>query len=91
MNLSAANVTDLDLPGKVAAGAGSGTACRRAALTLELVEDTLMADPERGRDRARASSAGSASGRRSTTTAPATARWPTCGTCRPTSSSSTAA
>ena len=27
----------------------SGTACPPAALTLELVEDTLMADPERGR------------------------------------------
>jgi EAL domain-containing protein (putative c-di-GMP-specific phosphodiesterase class I) len=48
VNLTAANVTDLDLPEKVAA------ALRRhglpaAALTLELVEDTLMADPERGR------------------------------------------
>jgi diguanylate cyclase len=48
VNLSAANVTDLDLPDKVAA------ALRRHelpahALTLELVEDTLMADPERGR------------------------------------------
>ncbi|MGK5113589.1 putative bifunctional diguanylate cyclase/phosphodiesterase [Geodermatophilus sp. CPCC 205506] len=48
VNLSAANVTDLDLPDKVAA------ALRRhdlpaQALTLELVEDTLMADPERGR------------------------------------------
>ncbi|GAB3201470.1 hypothetical protein GCM10027261_36070 [Geodermatophilus arenarius] len=48
VNLSAANVADLDLPGKVAA-----ELARRglppAALTLELVEDTLMADPERGR------------------------------------------
>ncbi|MGY1828841.1 putative bifunctional diguanylate cyclase/phosphodiesterase [Geodermatophilus sp. SYSU D01180] len=48
VNLSAANVADLDLPGKVAA-----KLARRglppAALTLELVEDTLMADPERGR------------------------------------------
>ncbi len=48
VNLSAANVTDLDLPEKVA------SALRRhglptAALTLELVEDTLMADPDRGR------------------------------------------
>ncbi|MCZ2858484.1 putative bifunctional diguanylate cyclase/phosphodiesterase [Blastococcus sp. VKM Ac-2987] len=48
VNLSAANVTDLDLAAKVA------TALHRhglppAALTLELVEDTLMADPERGR------------------------------------------
>jgi diguanylate cyclase (GGDEF)-like protein len=48
VNLTAANVTDLDLPDKVAA------ALRRhglpaQALTLELVEDTLMADPERGR------------------------------------------
>jgi EAL domain-containing protein (putative c-di-GMP-specific phosphodiesterase class I) len=48
VNLSAANVNDLDLPSKVAA------ALRRhglppGALTLELVEDTLMADPERGR------------------------------------------
>jgi predicted signal transduction protein with EAL and GGDEF domain len=48
VNLSAANVTDLDLPGKVAlALARHGLPAR--ALTLELVEDTLMADPERGR------------------------------------------
>ncbi|MGY1668454.1 putative bifunctional diguanylate cyclase/phosphodiesterase [Geodermatophilus sp. SYSU D00696] len=48
VNLSAANVADLDLPGKV----GAQLARRglpAAALTLELVEDTLMADPERGR------------------------------------------
>jgi diguanylate cyclase (GGDEF)-like protein len=48
VNLSAANVTDLDLPGKV-----QDALVRRglpaAALTLELVEDTLMSDPERGR------------------------------------------
>jgi EAL domain-containing protein (putative c-di-GMP-specific phosphodiesterase class I) len=49
VNLSAANVTDLDLPAKV------GRALHRhglpaAALTLELVEDTLMKDPERGRE-----------------------------------------
>jgi diguanylate cyclase (GGDEF)-like protein len=48
VNLAAANVNDLDLPTKVAAS------LRRhglppEALTLELVEDTLMADPERGR------------------------------------------
>jgi predicted signal transduction protein with EAL and GGDEF domain len=48
VNLSAANVADLDLPDKVA------DALRRhglppAALTLELVEDTLMLDPDRGR------------------------------------------
>jgi diguanylate cyclase len=48
VNLSAANVTDLDLPWKVeAALARHGMPA--AALTLELVEDTLMADPERGR------------------------------------------
>jgi diguanylate cyclase (GGDEF)-like protein len=48
VNLAAANVTDLDLPGKVArALARHGLPPR--ALTLELVEDTLMADPERGR------------------------------------------
>jgi diguanylate cyclase len=47
VNLSAANVTDLDLPGKVAqALVRHGLPAR--ALTLELVEDTLMADPERG-------------------------------------------
>ena len=48
VNLSAANVTDLDLPSKVE------SALRRhglpaAALTLALVEDTLMPDPDRGR------------------------------------------
>jgi diguanylate cyclase len=48
VNLSAANVTDLDLPWKVdSALARHGLPA--AALTLELVEDTLMADPERGR------------------------------------------
>jgi diguanylate cyclase (GGDEF)-like protein len=47
VNLSAANVTDLDLPGKVAAAlVAHGLPAQ--ALTLELVEDTLMADPERG-------------------------------------------
>jgi diguanylate cyclase (GGDEF)-like protein len=48
VNLSAANVNDLDLPGKVAA-ALDRHGLPAAALTLELVEDTLMADPERGR------------------------------------------
>jgi diguanylate cyclase (GGDEF)-like protein len=48
VNLSAANVTDLDLPWKVeSALARHGLPA--AALTLELVEDTLMADPDRGR------------------------------------------
>jgi diguanylate cyclase (GGDEF)-like protein len=48
VNLSAANVTDLALPGKVrAALARHGLPAQ--ALTLELVEDTLMADPDRGR------------------------------------------
>ncbi len=48
VNLSAADVTDLDLPAKVArALARHGLPA--AALTLELVEDTLMADPDRGR------------------------------------------
>ncbi|MDK3255883.1 putative bifunctional diguanylate cyclase/phosphodiesterase [Blastococcus capsensis] len=48
VNLSAANVNDLDLPGKVAA-ALHRHGLPAEALTLELVEDTLMADPERGR------------------------------------------
>jgi EAL domain-containing protein (putative c-di-GMP-specific phosphodiesterase class I) len=48
VNLSAANVTDLDMPSKVAeALLRHGLPSR--ALTLELVEDTLMADQERGR------------------------------------------
>jgi diguanylate cyclase len=48
VNLSAANVTDLDLPGKVAQ-ALIRHGLPPQALTLELVEDTLMTDPERGR------------------------------------------
>ncbi|MGY2083224.1 putative bifunctional diguanylate cyclase/phosphodiesterase [Blastococcus sp. SYSU DS0539] len=48
VNLSATNVTDLDLAGKVAAALHRHGLPPRA-LTLELVEDTLMADPERGR------------------------------------------
>ncbi|SDD14749.1 diguanylate cyclase/phosphodiesterase [Geodermatophilus telluris] len=48
VNLSAANVADLDLPAKVAA-ALDRRGLPAEALTLELVEDTLMADPERGR------------------------------------------
>jgi diguanylate cyclase (GGDEF)-like protein len=48
VNLSAVNVTDLDLPGKVAE-ALMRHGLPPEALTLELVEDTLMADPERGR------------------------------------------
>jgi diguanylate cyclase (GGDEF)-like protein len=48
VNLAAANVTDLDMPEKVAAALlRHGLPAR--ALTLELVEDTLMADPNRGR------------------------------------------
>ena len=47
VNLSAANVTDLDLPRQVAqALVRHGLPAH--ALTLELVEDTLMTDPERG-------------------------------------------
>jgi diguanylate cyclase (GGDEF)-like protein len=49
VNLSAANVNDLDLPSKVAA-ALHRHGLPPEALTLELVEDTLMADPERGRE-----------------------------------------
>jgi EAL domain-containing protein (putative c-di-GMP-specific phosphodiesterase class I) len=48
VNLTAANVTDLDLPSKVSAALLRHGLPPRA-LTLELVEDTLMADPERGR------------------------------------------
>ncbi len=48
VNLSAADVTDLDLPDKVLQ-ALARHGLPPAALTLELVEDTLMSDPERGR------------------------------------------
>jgi diguanylate cyclase (GGDEF)-like protein len=48
VNLSAADVTDLDLPAVVAA-ALARHGLPAGALTLELVEDTLMAEPERGR------------------------------------------
>jgi diguanylate cyclase (GGDEF)-like protein len=48
VNLSAASVTDLDLPTKTARLLRDH-GLPPEALTLELVEDTLMADPERGR------------------------------------------
>ena len=48
VNLSAADVTDLDLPAAVAA-ALARHGLPPAALTLELVEDTLVSDRERGR------------------------------------------
>jgi diguanylate cyclase (GGDEF)-like protein len=48
VNLSAANVTDLDLPWKVEQ-ALERHGLPPGALTLELVEDTLMTDPDRGR------------------------------------------
>jgi EAL domain-containing protein (putative c-di-GMP-specific phosphodiesterase class I) len=49
VNLSAANVTDLDLPDKVAAAlVRSGLPAD--ALVLELVEDTLMTSPQRAHD-----------------------------------------
>jgi diguanylate cyclase (GGDEF)-like protein len=48
VNLAAANVADLDLPTKVAAKLAQ-RGLPPEALTLELVEDTLMSDPERGR------------------------------------------
>ncbi|MGY1809158.1 putative bifunctional diguanylate cyclase/phosphodiesterase [Blastococcus sp. SYSU D00669] len=48
VNLSASDVGDRDLPDRIAAAlARHGLPGR--ALTVELVEDTLMADPERGR------------------------------------------
>jgi len=49
VNLSAANVTDLDLPGKVAA-ALARHCLPTGALTLELVEETLIADPQRSHE-----------------------------------------
>ncbi|MGY1695428.1 putative bifunctional diguanylate cyclase/phosphodiesterase [Geodermatophilus sp. SYSU D00814] len=49
VNLSAADVTDLDLPDKVAA-ALARHGLPAAALTVELVEDTLVTDAERGRE-----------------------------------------
>jgi diguanylate cyclase (GGDEF)-like protein len=48
VNLSAADVADLDLPAKVSLALARHH-LPAAALTLELVEDTLMAEPERGR------------------------------------------
>ncbi|WP_369252236.1 putative bifunctional diguanylate cyclase/phosphodiesterase [Geodermatophilus amargosae] len=48
VNLAAVNVTDLDLPLKVSA-ALQGHGLPAAALAVELVEDTLMTDPDRGR------------------------------------------
>ena len=48
MNLSAASVTDLGLPATTA-GLLRDHGLPPQALPLELVEDTLMADPERGR------------------------------------------
>ncbi|MCZ2857164.1 putative bifunctional diguanylate cyclase/phosphodiesterase [Blastococcus sp. VKM Ac-2987] len=48
VNLSAAGVTDPDLPATVSALLHAH-GLPAAALTLELVEDTLMADPDRGR------------------------------------------
>ncbi|MDP5184963.1 EAL domain-containing protein [Blastococcus sp. BMG 814] len=48
VNLSAANVTDPDLPATVSRLLRAH-GLPAEALTLELVEDTLMADPDRGR------------------------------------------
>ena len=48
VNLAAIDVADLDLPAKVT-GALHRHGLPPRALTLELVEDTLIADPERGR------------------------------------------
>jgi len=48
VNLAAANVTDLGLPAKVEAALARHD-LPPCALTLELVEDTLMRDPERAR------------------------------------------
>ena len=79
VNLSAANVTDLDLPGKVAGRADAGTVYRPQALDPGTGRGHPDGRPGAGPRRCSASCAASASGRRSTTTAPATARWPTCG------------
>ena len=83
----AANVTDLELPAKLAAAARRHALPLRA-LTLELIEHTLMADPG-GPARCWPNCAPWAWGCPSTTTARAIAPWPTCVTCPPTSSSST--
>ena len=48
VNLSAASVTDIDLPAKVGA-ALMATGLPPQALVLEVVEDTLMSDPDRAR------------------------------------------
>jgi hypothetical protein len=89
VNLSAADVTDLDLPAKVA------RALARHGLPAAALPSSWSRTPSwptpSGAAPCSGSCAGSVSGRRSTTTAPATARWPTCATCRPTSSSSTGA
>ena len=87
--LGAPTSTTSTCPSKVAA-ALARHGLPAAALTLELVEDTLMADPERGRQvlgelrrlGIRTSIDDYGTGYSS---------WPTCGTCPPTSSSSTGA
>ena len=88
VNLSASDLLDPTCPRTDRRPCSTARPPGRRA-RLEITESAIMADPERARDGARASCAGSGCESRSTTTAPATARWPTCGTSRSTSSSST--
>ena len=90
VNLSVSNLQDVALPEQVRMLLDAFEVPAHA-LTLEITEDVLMADAgaqPAGHGRA---ARGSASGCPSTTTAPATRRWPTCARCPSTSSSSTAA
>ena len=91
VNLSARTCSTRDLPDRGRGAAARSTACRAALLELEITE-THDRRPTRPARCAILDAAArrSASRSRSTTSAPATRRWPTSSACRSTSSRSTA-
>ena len=74
VNLSPRQIQDRGLVDEVSRGAGAARACPAACLTLEITESVLLEETEVVRRHARGRSRPSASGSRSTTSAPATRR-----------------
>ena len=89
VNVSALQL-DTNLAGHGRAARCGGTGCTPRRLSIEITESALMKDPTAAARGAAAPARPRASASPSTTSAPATRRWPTCGACRSTASRSTA-
>ena len=85
VNLSVRNLLDPRPAESDRQRCSTSTACPRNALQLEITESMIMSDPERALATVGRLCASSACACRSTTSAPATRRWPTSSACRSTS------